>query len=64
MSTIANDTLRPCPFCGSSHVYSKNRGTADKHWVTCRDCGTDGPFLDDESAAIAAWNRRAEQSDA
>ena len=51
------ETLRECPFCGGE---SALHGNALKHWVKCFACGAHGGMNATESAAIAAWNRRAE----
>jgi Lar family restriction alleviation protein len=49
--------LLPCPFCDSKNVRA-HRGYS--FYVTCQDCGCDGPWTDYSSEeAIAAWNRRA-----
>jgi Lar family restriction alleviation protein len=48
-------TLLPCPFCHGD----KLRVVADhSYYGVCYGCGAEGPHQPDESAAIAAWNRR------
>ena len=43
--------LKPCPFCGSSSVYSRPYGEREdgKSWlvyyVHCDNCGCDGPTV-------------------
>ncbi len=44
--------LLPCPFCGG---VAENGKTA-VWWVTCGDCGADGPTHDTEAEAAEAWN--------
>lgn len=48
--------LRPCPFCGSEKL-EHQRFT----FVWCRECEAEGPNVDSEPEAIAAWNRRVEE---
>ena len=51
--------LKPCPFCGGTKVIVYTnvnlRGDCAGH---CYQCGTYGPFCEDEEDAITAWNRR------
>ncbi len=42
-----------CPFCNSDNV--ENDHTIP-WWVTCHDCGADGPTADTEEEAADAWN--------
>lgn len=54
------EQLKPCPFCeGVNVIHSGYR-------MYCHACGAEGPDADsaDESAAIAAWNRRAQPAQA
>lgn len=43
--------LKPCPFCGSSRVYSRPYGEYEDgksrsvYYVHCGDCGCDGPTV-------------------
>ncbi len=58
------ETLKPCPFCGSSQVQVVQGLTRLSAWVACLDCLSSGPLFwgspsQVESGAIAAWNRRA-----
>ena len=50
------EQLKPCPFCGGINVIHSD------YRMYCHACGAEGPDADsaDESAAIAAWNRRAQ----
>jgi len=57
----------PCPFCGST---SPNVGIGDRgenfalwHYVTCQECGGEGPSETTEADAIAEWNRCAQISE-
>ena len=54
------DKLKPCPFCGSNHIYYQKPCCFGNYWgssVTCVDCGATIEKRDD--LAIEAWNRRA-----
>lgn len=68
-SLIASaDALLPCPFCGNETV---EVGAHPSFYVSCYDCGTEGPWFDGESnrgdmpdgearqKATDAWNTRA-----
>lgn len=65
--------LSACPFCGSetsSHIYTVedfkgDRPRLEHSYVSCEDCGVQGPVADTEMEAVAAWNERpAEKRDA
>ena len=72
-------TMKPCPFCGSSRVYSRPYGEREggrpwpAYYVHCGNCATDGPLirtrgLDVPSEAarkdsIDLWNWRANRND-
>jgi hypothetical protein len=49
--------LLPCPFCGAE---GENGHTA-VWWVSCVECGADGPTADTEGEAAVAWNTRGER---
>ena len=48
-----SEKLLPCPFCGSANTMLVE--TPRPWWVTCNDCGADGPTGDD---CIERWNTR------
>lgn len=59
--------LEPCPFCGGTDIFIEpdERGSGGQ-WVGpvhagCKACGCQ-LCADDESKAVAWWNRRAPQS--
>ena len=56
-------TLEPCPFCGSSdirmHVYGESTPGEPDAFAQCHDCTTTGPNGHDRASATEAWNRRA-----
>ena len=63
------ETLKPCPFCGSTNLGLKNTHTA-AYWVECFDCGAQvsgDSYPDPEqvishsraaASALDYWNRR------
>lgn len=54
-------TLKPCPFCGGGALYTP---TCHIDVVQCRVCGAQGmAAMGQPEAAIAAWNRRAEDDE-
>ena len=68
----ANETLKPCPFCGSEKVgvYSVS-ASAEKicFRIVCKNVKTksgwhyphiEGPVAETKESAIAAWNKRHE----
>ena len=60
MSKLAE--LKPCPFCGGKQLSFNNAyGVC---WLTCTDCGCEGPDGYGEAEAIEAWNRRAGDTNA
>lgn len=57
--------LASCPFCDGTNCSLSLRAGAWK-FAYCPDCLTEGPATNNDSDAIAAWNRRAptaEQAD-
>lgn len=55
-----NKTLKLCPFCnGEAFINIEGR---DKHWVECRECGSESDCYETEAEAIAAWNARTERT--
>jgi len=59
--------LKPCPFCSGTHLHVKHGNAPsfsnkafelEKWWITCRDCGTDGPYVNSAKLAIDTWNLR------
>lgn len=54
--------LKPCPFCGSTEIYSSPHMAL----VVCKKCRCFGPVVGISNAeeAIAAWNRRENENTA
>lgn len=52
----AAERLEPCPFC-ESRALTVEGGLA--FYVNCNSCDADGPLVNTQNEAIAAWNRRA-----
>lgn len=55
--------LVDCPFCGSSRVGFPYRDGRVNQWITCYECGADGPIVrkntkNSEDKAVLFWNRR------
>lgn len=56
-TTADKGELLPCPFCGEQPT----QDDVGSYFVQCPECGVEGPYGSpdaEESAAIAAWNRR------
>ena len=49
--------LLPCPFCGGSDIRVNGSRSS---FVQCGGCGAESRAEDDDRAAIAAWNGRAD----
>jgi Lar family restriction alleviation protein len=69
---MAEDQLKPCPFCGSSDLKEESGACIDYHdgtshqdgWIGCKGCGAWGPnveLINEEpyQKVREAWNRRA-----
>ena len=49
--------LKPCPFCGSTDVYTM--GHKDDGWYArCNKCSAEGPTGETDEKAKKAWNTR------
>jgi hypothetical protein len=48
--------LKRCPFCRSRVIATLGNGSW--WWVTCENCGCDGPTMSTKDRAIEAWNTR------
>lgn len=58
--------LKPCPFCGgeASILVKDWDNRADEYKITCSLCGVmQKNYTFEKSDAIAAWNRRAGESE-
>ena len=71
---MESDTLKGCPFCGSTDLlhtdrmvpetevplaFDPNDLPEDEWFVVCGDCGAMGPMSPSTETAHTAWNRRA-----
>jgi Lar family restriction alleviation protein len=54
---MAEQTLKPCPFCGSSALDIKEANP--NYYVVCRNCGAEGPEAEGSELACSHWNTRA-----
>ncbi|NBR86137.1 MAG: hypothetical protein EB141_15045 [Verrucomicrobia bacterium] len=56
----------PCPFCGASKITVEwepcpkleATDTSRRWFAECTECACQGPFCQNESQAIPAWNKR------
>lgn len=56
---IAGKEIKPCPFCGKDEgedSYDEERNRI----IRCMNCGAVGPWAEQLSDAIEAWNERYE----
>jgi Lar family restriction alleviation protein len=56
-----SETLKRCPFCGSTNLHEEKDFP---FFVHCAGCATDGPLRDDADTAREAWNTRQEGQEA
>jgi len=60
---MSEEKLKPCPFCGGEKVYLVECWSSEapyKSWRgCCRTCDSCGEMKGRKTAAIKAWNRRA-----
>lgn len=54
--------LKLCAFCGSGALRHESYAFST-HYVTCDNCGADGPAADTKSLATIAWNLRHQEQD-
>lgn len=59
IATGRREEIQACPFCGSANVGLPFEDRPCS-WVTCHDCGADGPLTREanDDQAKANWNRR------
>lgn len=50
--------LQFCPFCGNTDLEVVTCSDWTTHYVSCSDCGTEGPSGKTESEAIEKWDKR------
>lgn len=53
-----SNKLKPCPFCGSSHVAAEGFEDMGMYRIRCGNCGSGVSTKDTVEKAIEAWNRR------
>lgn len=50
---ISSDLAMPCPFCGSERLFLLED---EIYWVSCSECGANGPSGVDGKEALKRWN--------
>lgn len=62
MNKSDEETLKPCPFCGSNEVqlYVCLNEIKTAYVVQCIDCGASSAYMYSRKDAIEMWNRRNE----
>ncbi|MFA5053900.1 MAG: Lar family restriction alleviation protein [Parcubacteria group bacterium] len=60
---MSEETLKPCPFCGSTAIRLTRSGWLDAYYVVCEKCRARGGYSQDENCAVEGWNRRGQQAD-
>ena len=53
---MAEQTLKPWPFCGASALDVKEANP--NYYVVCRNCGAEGPEAEASELACSHWNTR------
>lgn len=48
--------ILPCPFCGSTELWSMDSRDAGEDYICCKTCRASGPETYDENEAISRWN--------
>ena len=49
--------LKPCPFCCSASLLLSSNGV-DNYFVTCSECGAEGPAAASDELAKILWGNR------
>lgn len=52
-----DETLDACPFCGGLDLNFSSNGH-ENLFVTCLQCGTEGPVAESTQGAADLWNNR------
>ena len=48
--------INDCPFCHREGCVLNSSANDNLHWVTCEECGADGPAEKERESAINYWN--------
>ena len=48
--------INDCPFCHKEGCVLNSSSMDNLHWVTCEECGADGPAELERESAINYWN--------
>ena len=57
------EELLECPWCGPEAGLRLCRSAGSRYLIECRECVACGPKAETPMDAIAAWNRRAGESE-
>ena len=48
--------INDCPFCHREGCVLNSSANDNLHWVSCEECGADGPAEQEKESAINYWN--------
>ena len=48
--------INDCPFCHREGCVLNSSANDNLHWVSCEECGADGPAEQERESAINYWN--------
>lgn len=54
---------KPCPFCGSGDVSIESYSNEEWFFVSCHECGANGPEESMAAKAVLGWERRVEDEE-
>ena len=52
--------INDCPFCHREGCVLNSSANDNLHWVSCEECGADGPAEMEKESAINYWNGQGE----
>ena len=67
ISTMTDEPLKPCPFCGGIDIYESIAVLeyyGPEYRVNCKNCNGMAGTLDSDTAAAKSWNTRPEPASA
>ncbi|EOH6202524.1 Lar family restriction alleviation protein [Citrobacter farmeri] len=54
---------KPCPFCGSGDVSIESYSNEEWFFVSCHECGANGPEESMAAKEVLGWERRVEDEE-